>query len=758
MDLCLAMDRNGHTCGRRPYKHSVFYFWRPKPITWIFCRQHDDEYRLMLHRYKQVRHRCQAMQWIFKLTSYDLAQRNCKTLRFYEKQLSEAVTTTSQAIELRTLRNSRFAAAYDEFEHDESVERAREHKDRCLFLLQYCLAMLENESRPISIWGSMLTAFQQLIIPLRKHCIRSAANSACKLYTLETPDQNQTSPDLATKYFGHLGAGFQAAHIAQNMPSEPVTNRIKDPFEATELAKRQTYRKKLMTFLYTDPVLMNKLSIDIVRDTRQAIYRRLIYQDKVLLSKTRGNMTSIDTFLDDAKVTADDLERFWERVYNLNPAILRDALIDLEWKPVGSPCKSVLGVNIAVDQRQQPLSMCGWLVLYCIFGNIMNFRDLFFLSANADEFLKVSCLTALRSRHLQNVTICGPIGLNPLLLSMRLLDLFVTDWDTVNQREVIVGVMKDGNATRQFARLVSSRASCTIQVKFPNGTIFSNDRTLDFLERLATDASRNAGVDPIRVNLDLYPDLKIDSLFHRAGGVFSDGCEVYISPRFAGPGEEEVWKLEVLQALATTKTGHSDVCAALDLVNEEVLKISIDGFQISNKINAEIRGNLEGDGDVVHKLKQQYSLATLNSGNLVELTSLPIRRVRIQPAKDIHEFGTAKVYTTTAAVPVPKKRPAWSLWQAPLHSHPLPPREDSCTDLLSDSLESTAESVTPETSCDDQASSDYHHRQQSPLEPERDDPAPIRLSKFKEHFSSSMMNLQQGIAQDMASYRHVNHK
>lgn len=560
-----------------------------------------------MDQYIAAREECRRSRWLFDTSVHALEGLSPQSLRSLEKEVQQALSALTSALEIRTLRCQRFAAAYDEFANDESVERLFSLKEHCLKLLQHLLVQLPScKSR--TWWDTLLEILRSLF------CL-GLAPSKRQGHTSMTVLTDSMEPmkdlDAARRYFGTYGSLIPYVQKVHNLAPAPVSFELLDPVRAANIARRKTFREKLANFLVCEEALVPQFGRSFLLDLQHALYRRAIAADPILLAKSKAKTLTLIEFLDDAVVNSDDLERLWMEMYQINPAVLRDALLDLENAPLERQCVSVLGVDIAQSQIDQELSPQGWSVLYRLLTDRLSFGDFFFLCSSAKEFSDMAILTALRHAEYQNLATNGKTGTDSLLLCMRALGYFVTFWETSKDREVITGIMVDVNMTRKFVRVISSAASCSVWARFGNGTVFSNDQTLESDGRRPARATKRKNQDPIKVNIESSGGEKIECLYHRNGERFVDGCEIRIAPRFETEGDRETWKLEVLQALTKVKMGHQDVCKALDTVLAEV-----DHRCKSQKTRMKIRFSQNTQGELVQRLKHQYSTASLASVSL----------------------------------------------------------------------------------------------------------------------------------------------
>ncbi|CCG82595.1 protein of unknown function [Taphrina deformans PYCC 5710] len=421
--------------------------------------------------------------------------------------------------------------------------------------------------------------------------------------------------DLATSYFGPFGAALEVVALVQNLLPEAVATRIRDPMKAEHIAKRATLRKRLGCFMTTDTELVEHLGYDTVLGIREALYRRLIIEDKLLLRLLRRKSYSIEELLDNKSlVSHTDLERLWTATALINPATLRDALIDLAYHSG----KTVSRDSTNQDRSFESLPVKSWKVLHLIMGSRMNFADVYFLCATAQEFMSTMVLATFHESQFASLLPRGRTGTEPLILCMRALGIFVTYWSLMDGRELVVGLMENNSSTRTFARTISNKSNISIRIRYFNGTVFRNDESLEDLDH----GDCNEEPKAIRVNLEGVDGQPIRELYRRTDQEFRDGFEIRLAPKNNGGDKSDAWKLDLLHDLALIQTGRRDVCAALDYSFDKIRRQSCTTADLSFLSN---RRRFSITQKSLTELKNNFSQCTL---------AVPNKRSRSQSTND----------------------------------------------------------------------------------------------------------------------------
>lgn len=616
--FCLAIERNGLPCVRQPQSRGPPGDRpRGRVSNTNFCLEHASEYRDIIDQYTRARIRCQKARWLFNTSLDDLNSRSPSQLTNLEKNLNEALESLTLALDIRILRCQRFAAAYDEFANDENADTLVALKEHCFALLQHCLPLLPAKKNR-SCWGLWWFLLGPSFV-MKNHSREARIQINSKRPTAREMKQN----DSARKYFGSFGPGLQFVKNAQSVPPAPVSSGIRDPVKAASIARKQTFRNRLASFLIAENQLTSQVGHALLADIQSALYSRVIVKDQVLLAKSKRKPHMLYEFLDDDCVTADDLERLWMSVYHINPAVMKDALHDLEDLSLDRPSVRTLGIDIALTHDGQLLSPQGWDVLYLLLGDTLSFSDLVFLSASAQELLDISIYTAFHHTRYKNMLTYGSTGTDSLLLCMRALGFLITWSDPAEARGTIVGIMVDDELTKKFIRLISATDDYSVWLRSSSGVVSRNDHILSFEQPREIKYRKRNNQDPIRINIETNDGDIIDCLHHRLGDRFADGCEVRIAPRSQIEGDRDTWKLGILQALTKAKFGHRDVCKALDAVLDEVKRRARPRV---NRMKVEIVQTPQGE--VVQRLKQHYSSVSIASTLLPQRESGSERFVR----------------------------------------------------------------------------------------------------------------------------------
>ena len=139
------------------------------------------------------------------------------------------------------------------------------------------------------------------------------------------------------------------------------------------------------------------------KSIRTAVLRQIVLRNAVF---SEMPYSSLDDLLQ--SMTYLHLEELWERCLRLHPSALRDALLSLE--------------------QTQTLSLQGWVFMNLILGDRMTVPDLWYLSANLEEFLMIARYIAFRPTFFSTLQ---PIhtAQNKLFQCMNLLGLYVLKSD-----------------------------------------------------------------------------------------------------------------------------------------------------------------------------------------------------------------------------------------------------------------------------------------------------------------------------------------
>lgn len=600
--LCLAIDRSGLPCNRQPQCRDLDRSRSGKKVQNAnFCSDHASEYQLLIKRYTRARLRCQKARWLFNTSSDDLNDYNLSALEVLKRSLERALESLTLALDIRILRCQRFAAAYDEFANDETVETLLALKEHCFKLFEQCLRIA-----PVSTTSSFWQRILSMLMPLL--CWYRGDKREVPLPLSRPSAVELVHNDIARKYYGPFGASLRFVLHAQNAPPTKVSHQIRDPINAMNVARKMTFRSRLSSFMTTDDMLINELGLPLLLDIQNALYCRSISKDPILFSKSYGKTCTLAEFFDDRCVNASDLERIWTDMYHINPAILRDALIDLEDINPAGPLRQILDFTIPVNIASTALSLQGWETLFTILDDTLSFCDLFFLSTSARELIDMAIYTAFHHSRYTNCLTQGETGTDSLLLCMRALGFLVTWSGSLQGHGSIIGIMADTKTTRRFFRLMTKVSEVRVFIKLSNGTIYKTDAFLDDAQSEKTTSRRKNNQDPIRVNLATSDGEAIDSLHHRSGECFPDGCELRIAAGSQDEEDKNTWKLMVLQCLTEAKCGHRDVCKALDAVLLDVEQRSI---AVKSRLKARVIQYPQIN--VLQKLKDHYSTVSLLS-------------------------------------------------------------------------------------------------------------------------------------------------